>query len=477
MPSIIRKLLKLYSGMGLEKRISLGVSLATAVILIVSSFAVHYMVEQRFKSQSEGMKQQSTTFLAAVMSSVMEENRIDRDSLQLLLERLIGSDERGVHAIWVFDANGREIAHHGDETYQAFRKDNPDLDVGRGPMFFVRDFIESGEGDRQSEVLMLGSNASDGVSTYNIAVLIAVIDLLVIVAVASFSYCLVKRNIKKLTDTIKTLSSGQRPERHMIRRAMPEERAILEYYFERLNADEVQAKRSRYFQGVSHDIRQPLHGIILNSEIIREQARMDASMPIREAVPIIDSIDLAARELQSMVNTHLDAAMLESGSFTVQPSPVCVKETAQRAIERLKFQARKKGLDLDLVDKTCGRCTPAMVDSSLYERIINNLMDNALKYTTIGGITVIIDESPTCVIVRISDTGEGIDPKIQAHIFNDYWVKESDRSAKKSGYGLGLPLCKEFASYIGAEISVDSAPGFGSTFTLCAPKAREVSAA
>lgn len=215
--------------------------------------------------------------------------------------------------------------------------------------------------------------------------------------------------------------------------------------------------KSRFLAAASHDLRQPLHALTLLTSALREQVRQE------DARILVEHIDASANALEHLLNALLDLSRLEAG--VVEARPECFP--AQRTLDNLERQfaplAREKGLRLRL------RPTHLWLDSDpiLLERILNNLLGNALRYTDRGGVLAGLRRHGDQVRFEVWDSGRGIPQAFQERIFEEYFQMDNPERHRDKGLGLGLSIVARLARLLNSRVEVQSRPGQGSRFHFC----------
>lgn len=172
------------------------------------------------------------------------------------------------------------------------------------------------------------------------------------------------------------------------------------------------------------------------------------------------------------VNDLLDVTRLQTSKFAIHLRPFPMAKLVQGIVASMSSVAKDKGIRLELVIES--DLPDVLIDEKRITQVLNNLLSNALKFTPEGGeITVGVADNPLAlefILVSVRDTGRGIEPDKLPHIFDRlYQVKSSDWMTHQ-GLGLGLYICRELVRLHGGEISVQSDPGKGSTFSFSLPK-------
>ncbi len=226
-------------------------------------------------------------------------------------------------------------------------------------------------------------------------------------------------------------------------------------------AERASRAKSRFLAAASHDLRQPLQTLSLLNGVLRKTAA-GASV-----CQIADSQGEALRGMADLVNALLDIGKLESGAVKPDIDDCSVRRIFQRMRNHFEQQAEQKGLKLivDECDDT------AHTDPGLLEQIIQNLVANAIRYTTQGLVRLRCLCEATRVRIEVLDTGVGIPAEELELIFDEFHQVHRPAAARGEGFGLGLAIVKQLAALLDAEIEVDSTPGKGSRFAVTVPRA------
>ncbi len=234
----------------------------------------------------------------------------------------------------------------------------------------------------------------------------------------------------------------------------------------RREAEEASLRKTRFLAAVSHDIRTPANAIHLMAELIR---RAGGNAALAAQVP-----DLAARlqanttNLVDLVSDVLDLARFDSGKVDIQESEFSLDELLAEQGRQMLPLAQDKGLALEI--EPPGRPIWLRTDRVKLGRILDNLVGNAIKFTEKGAVRVGTFLTPDRqALVRVSDTGVGISSENLARIFDEFVQLRNPERDRSKGTGLGLAICKRLVEVMGAELTVESTPGRGSTFTLTLP--------
>jgi PAS domain S-box-containing protein len=229
-------------------------------------------------------------------------------------------------------------------------------------------------------------------------------------------------------------------------------------------AEEVARLKSAFLANMSHEIRTPLTGIIGFAGVLAEEVTDQH----REFVELIER---SGRRLLQTLNSVLDLARLEADQMEVELRRIDVVEHVSEVVALLQPIATENGITLSL------SAPPVPVYSRLdvgcLSRILNNLVGNALKFTDEGGVRVIIEVDSEILHIRVVDSGIGIDERFLPHLFDEFKQESTGLQRQHEGSGLGLTITKRLVELMQGAISVTSAKGQGSTFTVSLPIAQE----
>jgi two-component system phosphate regulon sensor histidine kinase PhoR len=232
---------------------------------------------------------------------------------------------------------------------------------------------------------------------------------------------------------------------------------------------ELEQVRADFLSMVTHDIKVPLTVILGYTEMLT-----DPEPPPGEIPPdILTRIRESGETIHALVCNFLDLSRIEAGRMTMDPRPVDPAELLAHAVDHYGSSARRRGLVLELAP---GVAPQVVVDEHQLERVVANILGNAIKYTPSGGrITVSAGMDAGRVALRFADTGRGIPADEIPHLFEKYRrVREAKRT---EGTGLGLFIAKTIVAAHGGDIRVESAVGEGSVFTVLLPPLATAAAA
>ncbi|HVX83716.1 MAG TPA: HAMP domain-containing sensor histidine kinase [Phycisphaerae bacterium] len=222
-------------------------------------------------------------------------------------------------------------------------------------------------------------------------------------------------------------------------------------------------RRLNFLNAISHDLRTPLNGITLQTHII-DQALAQKDFPLLErcAADIRESSALAAEILDALLQyAHTD---IEHNAVATFP----LREMLQQVADPFRAAAEEKKIALTLSVPDNLTLT---TDREKFQRILANLLDNAVKFTTHGTITIrVAAETPEALLLEVADTGAGIAPDHLEHLFQEFYQVNNPSRDARLGLGLGLVVARRLAGQLGGTLRATSELGDGSTFQLRLPR-------
>lgn len=221
--------------------------------------------------------------------------------------------------------------------------------------------------------------------------------------------------------------------------------------------------KNEFLAVVSHDLRSPLSTISGYVNYLLKKGSLTESQ--EKYLSVIKDI---ANNLYSLVNELLDFSKIEAGAIQLNKEKTDIIELVTSSINNLTILALDKNNTItfsnDLKDPV------AFIDGMKIQQVINNLINNAIKFTENGVINVRVYERDSCVIISVQDTGIGIRKKELARLFKQYTYFHKEGTRGEIGSGLGLIICKRFIELHGGELRAQSRIGKGSTFEFSLPR-------
>ncbi|HYE96723.1 MAG TPA: PAS domain-containing sensor histidine kinase [Rubricoccaceae bacterium] len=225
-------------------------------------------------------------------------------------------------------------------------------------------------------------------------------------------------------------------------------------------AIEMARLKSAFLANMSHEIRTPLTAIIGFAEVLRDEVGPEH----REFAATIEH---GGKRLLGTLNSVLDLARLDAGREQLHPEVVDVVKEVRQALTLFARLAKEKDLALGFFANV--PTLPASLDPSALDRVLTNLVGNAIKFTDRGGVRVCLETHGDRFRLTVQDTGIGIEPEVLPSLFTEFKQASEGLARTHEGTGLGLAITKRLVSLMGGEIRVESIPGVGSMFIVELP--------
>lgn len=222
--------------------------------------------------------------------------------------------------------------------------------------------------------------------------------------------------------------------------------------------------KNKFMYGTAHDLKNPLTGLLLYTQMLRSTPPGD-----KEAIEsAADGIELAARKMQSLITDILDLAQMQVGD-QMRRVELPLNEIVVRSAKNFDVLAKEKNITLHLEMPEDNVLYE--VDNSYFERMLDNLISNAIKYTPENGdVRVKLCLTDDAIELSVEDTGLGIPPNDIPRLFEAFYRVKSPSHKKESGTGLGLSMVAAIAEEHNGTVSVDSIEREGSKFTIILPR-------
>ncbi len=233
-------------------------------------------------------------------------------------------------------------------------------------------------------------------------------------------------------------------------------------------AEAANKAKSEFLANMSHEIRTPLNGIIGLTSLLANSGLSE------EHEEFVQAILRSSESLLFLLNDILDFSKIEAGELTLEEIPFNLKGNLHDVVNILSPIASKKGLVLEY--KYAGDAKANVVgDPTRVKQVATNLVGNALKFTDKGRVALTVTAGPpdakgiSVYVLRISDTGIGMSLKTQASLFKEFTQGDTSTTRKYGGTGLGLAITRKLVTKMGGELTLESAEGKGTTFTVRLP--------
>ena len=238
----------------------------------------------------------------------------------------------------------------------------------------------------------------------------------------------------------------------------------------RHEAEQASQAKSKFLATASHDLRQPLQALRLFSDALLDTAKE------KDTVRLAGQIGKSVNALVDMFDDLLDVSRLDAGIVEPRKQHFMLGTLFDRIYGDFAPLAQAKGLDFQLPICQGGECGPQNMcnvviysDPFLLERMLRNLISNAIRYTDSGGVVVRCLCKLGNVGLEVVDSGIGIRAETLPHIFEEYYQADNPHRDRRKGLGLGLAIVRRIESLLGTKVRVSSTPGVGSNFAFDVP--------
>ncbi|GAB3526886.1 ATP-binding protein [Photobacterium alginatilyticum] len=213
---------------------------------------------------------------------------------------------------------------------------------------------------------------------------------------------------------------------------------------------------------INHELRTPLNGVLGSAELLEDTELT------KHQHKLLNTLNHSGELLRAIINDLLDYSKINAGMLELSEKPFNCHNMTKKIDDIFQLRASEKQLQLSV---TCSRSVPSSLigDEDRIKQICVNLIGNAIKFTSQGHVTALVDWQAEHLVLTVTDTGCGISPEQQHKLFKPF--SQVDISSKRTheGTGLGLAICKKLAVQMQGKITVDSQAGKGATFTVALP--------
>ena len=236
---------------------------------------------------------------------------------------------------------------------------------------------------------------------------------------------------------------------------------------EKEKAEQATVAKSRFLANMSHEIRTPMIGVLGMADLLRQRPLAEQDQQL------VATIYRSGEALLTILNDLLDFSKIEAGRMELDPVPFDVARLTEEVTQLMEVTAQDKGIALNV--RTSVESHAVMGDPGRLRQVLLNLVGNAVKFTDSGSVSVSLEacDGPEqgecdCLFV-VKDTGVGIPEDVRTRIFDSFDQGDSSTTRKYGGTGLGLAITRELIHLMHGEISVESEPGKGSSFSVRLP--------
>lgn len=384
----------------------------------------------------------------------MDEGYLDLDELDFYRHNVY---------VQVYGADGSFLGGAGTRSFdgsEEFRNGEIRQVTVDGEAYLVYDLLLQVDG---GEVWLRGLTAVDNdFSAARVITILALIILPAIVVVAAVIGWLIARHafkpVRQITDTVDAINDGAdltaRIGLHRGRDEIHRLATTFDRMFDRLERSFDSEKR--FASDASHELRTPIAVIIAECEYARQNAKT-----VEDYEESMEVVERQSRKMSALVNQLLNITRMDQGTHKISLERANFSELVEVVCDEA---AVASGRDIEL-EKDIAPGVYADMDVGLMARLVQNLVENAFKYTAEGGrVSVRLASDGQKLTFSVSDNGIGIDKKDLPHIWERFWQADSSRGVDR-GSGLGLAMVKQIADAHGGKLGVESSPGEGSTFS------------
>jgi len=226
-------------------------------------------------------------------------------------------------------------------------------------------------------------------------------------------------------------------------------------------AEELNRIKSSFLANMSHELRTPLIGILGYAEFLQNELKDN------ELIEMANIIKTSGKRLNTTLNNILDISRIDSGNQQMNLKEQDLIKYLNEQVELFKVAAEGKGLSLNFEIRK--EILNAYIDEKMFVSIISNLLNNAIKFTDKGEVTLRAMQQEDKAVIEVQDTGIGVTGDYLNIIFEPFRQASEGFSRRYEGTGLGLAIVKKYSDLMGGTITVESKPDEGSTFTLKIP--------
>lgn len=246
-----------------------------------------------------------------------------------------------------------------------------------------------------------------------------------------------------------------------LRRGLENAKLVGQLTEEKQRAEQANRMKSKFFAAASHDLRQPMHALTLFVDVLKNRPH-DA-----QTTQLVGQVDQSVEVLGTMFDALLDISRLDAGVVQPRYENFAIQPLLDRMHAEFSWLATDKGLRFEMANSR----VVVHSDPLLLERVLRNLVANAIRYTEVGEVVVACREVPDGLQIEVCDTGIGIAPEHLPHVFEEYYQVGNRHRDRSKGLGLGLAIVKRLEQLLGYRMTLDSTLGAGSRFAFVVPLA------
>ncbi len=234
----------------------------------------------------------------------------------------------------------------------------------------------------------------------------------------------------------------------------------------RADAEAALHLRDEFLAIAAHELKTPLTALLGYTHILQHAIADRAEQPAAQEQQALAGLRRQTMRLNTLIDSLLDLGQLQGGQFCLQCQRLDLVRLVQDLVANLRPLLHEHTIELRATSE------PVIVegDRVRLEQVLQNLLENAIKYSPEGGpITVLVEQQDDQAVLTVTDRGIGIPEAAQAHLFQKFYRADNGQTLYSNGFGIGLYLVHEIVTQHGGTVQVTSREGCGSTFTICLP--------
>jgi PAS domain S-box-containing protein len=224
--------------------------------------------------------------------------------------------------------------------------------------------------------------------------------------------------------------------------------------------------KTAFMNNISHEIRTPLNGILGFGQILA-----DPEFPAEEKAEFYKMLEESSDRLLNTITNIMDISLLASGNQKIYRENFSIDRLIHEVYDKFEFTCKQKNLVFLIPKETVGKSTIIHSDEFILSKILTQLIDNSIKFTSNGTIEVNYELKENTLLLSVQDSGIGIAEKYKSQIFDNFMQEDNDNTRRYEGSGIGLSIVKGLTEMLGGHILLESEKGLGSKFTLSIPVA------
>lgn len=222
--------------------------------------------------------------------------------------------------------------------------------------------------------------------------------------------------------------------------------------------------KTAFMNNISHEIRTPLNGIMGFGQILA-----DPEFPADEKESYFKMLEESNDRLLNTITNIMDISLLTSGNQKINKAKFNIDQLIRDIYERFEYTCMQKNLAFSIQKEHAEKGTQIYTDESLLSKILSQLIDNSIKFTSSGTIVISYEIKGNVLFISVKDSGIGISEKHKSQIFDNFMQEDFDNNRRYEGTGIGLSIVKGLTEILGGNISFESEKGKGSSFSLSIP--------